>query len=488
MATVQMDQSLADQMVENAIHYCSQRKFQGNHQQAVVALRQGRCDACHLLSDSLVSQVGEYLGRVDKTVKAVFRYAPEYPGAQNFTVSPSGTTKGGIHLIAWVDRKSAALSALGITLETGLAQSRRKIDCINSSPSCFNLDIQMVDDRDIQESRSFGLLANNTFVRSSTVWSRPSAIEGFSPRQLSPRTREVINTINACNPELAPETALFDQGFAIENAPSDERKELEPHLHEIKVALIHKLLSDQLAFINIARDWFTIADLQEIYRRRIGYGKIGGKAAGMLLARCILEKSVDEELRKSISFPDSYFIGSDLIYIFCAMNGLMHWNNQKYKPEENIISEYPQILKDFQAGEFPPEIIEQLRSLLTHFGSKPLIVRSSSQLEDNFGTSFAGKYDSFFCPNQGTPEENLKALTNAITRTFASTLKPAALLYRRSKGLQDYDERMAILIQEVEGTRFGDYYFPLDAPNPARGWILPPGLGSWHAGGRTRRQ
>jgi hypothetical protein len=142
------------------------------------------------------------------------------------------------------------------------------------------------------------------------------------------------------------------------------------------------------------------------------------------------------------------------------MNGLMHWNNQKYKPEEQIWAEYPQIQEEFQAGKLPPEVLLELKELLTEVGSVPLIVRSSSQLEDNFGTSFAGKYDSFFCPNQGTPEENLAALTNAITRTYASTLKPEALLYRRSKDLQDYDERMAVLIQTVQGERFGRYYLP----------------------------
>jgi phosphoenolpyruvate synthase/pyruvate phosphate dikinase len=93
-------------------------------------------------------------------------------------------------------------------------------------------------------------------------------------------------------------------------------------------------------------------------------------------------------------------------------------------------------------------------------GPVPLIVRSSSLLEDNFGTSFAGKYESVFCPNQGSPEENLRALTLAIAQVYASALNPDALLYRRSKGLQDYDERMGILIQVVQGERVGKYYFP----------------------------
>ena len=136
-----------------------------------------------------------------------------------------------------------------------------------------------------------------------------------------------------------------------------------------------------------------------------------------------------------------------------AMNNLMHWNDQKYKAEERIRAEYPHIIQDFLAGKFPPETLGELRSLLAKIGPQPLIVRSSSLLEDNFGTSFAGKYESLFCPNQGSLEENLQQLTQAIQRIYASILNPEVLLYRRSKGLQDYDERMAILIQLVQGEK-----------------------------------
>jgi hypothetical protein len=87
-------------------------------------------------------------------------------------------------------------------------------------------------------------------------------------------------------------------------------------------------------------------------------------------------------------------------------------------------------------------------------------VRSSSLLEDNFGTSFAGKYESHFCPNQGTLDENLSALSDAIARIYASVVNPAALSYRKKMGLLDYDERMAILIQTVEGERHGRWFFP----------------------------
>ena len=262
------------------------------------------------------------------------------------------------------------------------------------------------------------------------------------------------------NPEIAPQELLFTQGMMIENMPLAERKHLEPRLREIKVVLIRNMISDQLRYINIARNWFTISDLAEVRLHKIGHGRIGGKAAGMLLAARILKKSAREDVRINLRTPESYYMGSDLLYTFISVNNLIHWNDQKYKPEDEMRRDYPKILEEYDQSEFPPGVIQRLETLLTTVGSQPIIVRSSSLLEDNFGTAFAGKYESIFLPNQGKIEENLKALTRAIARIYASTLNPTALLYRRSRGLQDYDERMAVLIQVVEGNRFGDYYLP----------------------------
>lgn len=267
------------------------------------------------------------------------------------------------------------------------------------------------------------------------------------------------------NPELAPQNMLFEQATAIEkmhlnNLPPDQRALYEARLQEIIVVLIRTMISDQLAYVKIAKDWFTISDLMEIRSRKIGQGKIGGKAAGMLLAARILIDEGDDQIRSRLRIPETYFIGADLTYTFMALNGLMHWGDQKYKLDEQIRSEYPKIQEEFLKGEFPPDILEKFHGLLEQVEKRPLIVRSSSLLEDNFGTSFAGKYESHFCPNQGTQEENLKDFTKAISRIYASILNPDALLYRRAKGLQDYDERMAVMIQVVEGERFKQYFMP----------------------------
>ncbi|RPI23742.1 MAG: hypothetical protein EHM70_22145 [Chloroflexota bacterium] len=277
---------------------------------------------------------------------------------------------------------------------------------------------------------------------------------------LTERGARAQDVLISFNPELAPQDMLFEQALSIEKMPPKERAQAEARLREIKVVLIRTLISDQLAYVNIAKDWFTISDLSEIRRRKIGEGKIGGKAAGMLLAARILSDVADDEVRSCLRIPISYFLGADLTYLFMTLNGLMRWADQKYKPEEQIRLDYPKIRNDFLSGSFPPDTIEKLQGVLDEVGDQPLIVRSSSLLEDNFGTSFAGKYESHFCPNQGTPEQNLNNLIHAIKRIYASSLNPDALLYRRSKGLQDYDERMAILIQVVQGERFGSYYMP----------------------------
>ncbi len=277
-------------------------------------------------------------------------------------------------------------------------------------------------------------------------------------RQPSP----IPTTELSFNPEIAPWEVLFRQGELYEQLPPDERQGVQHHLEEIKVVLIKRMISDQLPYIGIAKRIFSIADLRHIFGRRIGSGKIGGKAAGLMLAWRILQGEASEEdpARPYIGIPRSYFIGTEVIYEFRLINGLEHFMNQKYRSLAEIREEYPRIVEAHLEGNFSPPIVDQLREVLASLGDRPLIVRSSSLLEDNFGFAFAGKYSSYFCPNQGTAEENLRDLLNAVRLVYASTLNPDAILYRRKHGLIDYDERMAILIQEAVGHRHGRYYFP----------------------------
>jgi hypothetical protein len=260
------------------------------------------------------------------------------------------------------------------------------------------------------------------------------------------------------NPELASLDLLLKQAEQYEALPPERRALVAHHLEAIRVVLIKTLISDQLRFVEIAKNWFTAADFRSIRAQRVGDGKIGGKAGGMLLAWKILQGAAPQ-VAERVTLPRSCYLGANVFSNFLELNGL-GYIDQKYKPLEQIRDAYPQIQQAYGRGHFPEVITGQLRDLLRQVGKTPLIVRSSSTLENRFGASFAGMYASYFCPNQGTLEDNLRDLTVAIRYTYASIYNPDVLLYRRRMGLLDYDERMAILLQEVQGQTYQHYFFP----------------------------
>ena len=277
------------------------------------------------------------------------------------------------------------------------------------------------------------------------------------------RHSEVEADVLPFNAELAPWEILFAKGEEYESYPPEEKAKIRHHLEEVVVVLIKGMISDQLAFVGIAKKFFTTDFLKWIRSCRIGRGRIGGKAAGLLLAQQILRYAQQEgllDLPYPLVVPDSYFIGADVFYDFHDINGFHEFHNQKYKTAEQVVSDYPAVVDSIVAGRLPEVVSSELFELLELIGNAPLIVRSSSLLEDNFGSAFAGKYESYFCPNQGSVAENQEALEQAVKRIYASVYNPNALLYRQHKGFIDYDERMAILIQKVVGTPFNNLYFP----------------------------
>ena len=260
------------------------------------------------------------------------------------------------------------------------------------------------------------------------------------------------------NPELAPRELLLQQMAEYEQLPPDERGRVAHHVEEMRVVLTKTMISDQLGFVRVAKQWFGAEDFAAIQAHSVGTGKIGGKAGGLLLGWKVLQGAAPH-LAARLRLPRSYFVGADVFYDFLGINGL-EYLNQKYKTAEQIAEDYPVIVATYAAARFPEMAREGLRAILAELGQVPIIVRSSSLLEDSFGTSFAGKYASYFCANQGSLEDNLEALTAAILRIYASVYNPDVLVYRRRMGLLDYDERMAILLQEVQGERYGTMLFP----------------------------
>lgn len=257
------------------------------------------------------------------------------------------------------------------------------------------------------------------------------------------------------------------------NAALERYHHLRPNMLELsearerslKVALIRRILNDQYDFINVAKEVVSIDSFPKLLHNVIypvnSHGQLGGKSSGLFLAKEILSSlSKEKESFKKIKTPKSWYVTSDGLLNFMTYNNLEEIVEQKYKEIRRVRQEYPYVVQVFKNSSFSPEIVKGLLTALEDFGDSPLVVRSSSLLEDRVGSVFAGKYKSLFISNTGSKEKKLEELLDAIAEVYASIFGPDPINYRSQNNLLDYREEMGIMIQEVIGTRVGPYYFP----------------------------
>jgi pyruvate, water dikinase len=223
-------------------------------------------------------------------------------------------------------------------------------------------------------------------------------------------------------------------------------------------ALLRMVLTRDDRFAELAGRFLALDDLLAVRRRMIGTGLVGGKAAGMLVARAILAHT-DPAWTRRLEPHDSWFVGSDVFYTYLVRNGC--WHARRGLRGGHVDPEAAaEVRRRILEGSLPPFLERQLVAMLEFYGQSPIIVRSSSLLEDGFGNAFTGKYESVFCPNQGSPEERLAAFVAALRTVYASTMSEEALRYRERRGLLDRDEQMAILVQRVSGAVHGRLFYP----------------------------
>jgi hypothetical protein len=238
-----------------------------------------------------------------------------------------------------------------------------------------------------------------------------------------------------------------------------------PFRRTLSAAILRRLFSDETAYLNVAKDFVGLEDVYELVNHILyplhGHGKLGGKSAGLFLAHQLLRKAGEtSELLREVKVPRTWYVSSNALLEFLSYNNLRDLYFRKYMDIEHVRQEYPHIVHLLKNSHFPPEISRGLALALEDLGERPIIVRSSSLLEDRMGSSFAGKYKSLFLPNSGSREERLEALQDAIAEVYASTFSPDPIEYRAERGLLDVHEEMGIMIQEVVGTRIGNYFLP----------------------------
>ncbi len=187
---------------------------------------------------------------------------------------------------------------------------------------------------------------------------------------------------------------------------------------------------------------------------RIGRGEYGGKAAGLDLVRekVLARLSPDEFPDFEIAVPTLTVLTTELFDSFMKRNGI----------DPSALTDDPddRIALAFQKAELPAEFVGDLRSLITSVHT-PLAVRSSSLLEDALSHPFAGVYETKMIPNnQAGTDARFHGLIQAVKFVYASTFFNSARSYISSVGQDVASEKMAVIIQEVVGTRSDERFYP----------------------------
>ncbi|MFA6378871.1 MAG: PEP/pyruvate-binding domain-containing protein [Candidatus Omnitrophota bacterium] len=252
-------------------------------------------------------------------------------------------------------------------------------------------------------------------------------------------------------------TRSFLQAQEVVNTTRSDRRETWKS-SKLFERLLRMAVTRDERLLKLATEYFDFEDVVNIGKRMIGTGLIGGKSVGMLLARAILKKN-SPKLVEKLEQHDSFYLGSDVFYTYLIENKCW-WLRRKLNSSASGFESASKVKTLILKGKFPKDIQDQFMEMLEYFGQSPIIVRSSSLLEDAYGNSFSGKYESVFCANQGTPEDRLEKFMEAVRHVYASTMNEEALAYRGHWGLLDQDEQMALLIQRVSGAVYEDQYFP----------------------------
>lgn len=310
---------------------------------------------------------------------------------------------------------------------------------------------------------------NDVQVQPIKAWERQSPTMFLPHREDNGRLQPVTDSSEATRLQASLETRrgpsqpLLDYWHRLfENVQQAMMARDKPLMAQLREQVLQVMISREPRMQALARRYLSLEDLLAIRARLVGSGSIGGKATGMLIARSILLNDAPELWQANLEPHDSSYLATDAYYAFLVHNGL--WPAlMRQRTDEGYLSEAPALRQSILEGRFPPEIRSELNRLLDHYGQYPVLVRSSSMLEDGYGNAFAGKYDSVFLTNQGDSETRLTALEDAIRQVYASSMSHDALVYRQQRGLDQKEEPMALLIQRVNGRFHGRYYLPAAA-------------------------
>ncbi|MDD4847951.1 MAG: PEP/pyruvate-binding domain-containing protein [Bacteroidales bacterium] len=183
-------------------------------------------------------------------------------------------------------------------------------------------------------------------------------------------------------------------------------------------------------------------------------GLFGGKGRGVAFINSLIY-NIDFDCflpNINIRAPHSFVIGSDAFEKFLTTNNLKHLITETV--------DYEIIRQRFMAAKLPKDLRDRIKKLVK-MTRKPLAVRSSGLFEDSQMQPFAGIFETYLIPNSHPLiEKRVQQCEEAIKMVYASVFSKTARDYINAIHYKIEEEKMAVVIQEVVGQQFGDYFYP----------------------------
>lgn len=186
---------------------------------------------------------------------------------------------------------------------------------------------------------------------------------------------------------------------------------------------------------------------------RIGNGSLGGKGRGLAFMGTMVKRYPRLESEHfTVNIPKTVVICTDIFDEFMETNNLYPIALSNTATDEEILDR-------FLSASLPDRVLDDLLALfnITH---APIAVRSSSLLEDSHYQPFAGIYSTYMVPRVADRHEMLRLLRDAIKAVYASVFYRDSKAYLTATQNLIDQEKMAIVLQEVVGTAYGDRFYP----------------------------
>ena len=244
--------------------------------------------------------------------------------------------------------------------------------------------------------------------------------------------------------------ALFPIADFLRRIRWDDTPDIDTHRQIIFDAIVrYRKMKNQGVVAVFHRDRF---DRYSNFAR-IGEGSLGGKGRGIAFIDHIIKRHPDLNAfpNARVMIPKTVVLCTDVFDEFMERNGLYPVALSDVSDEE--------VLRHFLAAKLPDRLKEDLQALLDVV-QQPIAIRSSSLLEDSHYQPFAGIYSTYMIPYSDDREMRLSMLVGAIKGVYASVFYRASKDYMTATSNVIDQEKMAVILQEVVGTQYGDRFYP----------------------------